>query len=114
MASLVQALSGQGGGAIGFGVSATVVYAIVAACCSSPQTAEINAHSRSKTLMKWVYVGLIQAALFIAVMAYMEKETGGSVIAVLAGGALAGVVLLLSYAHAKASGMKSHAKGTES
>ena len=45
---------------IAFLVSAGIVYEIIAAACSSPQTTEINAGTRADTLMKWVHIGLAQ------------------------------------------------------
>lgn len=43
-----------------FLVSAGVMYEIIAAACSSPQTTELNAGARAKTLMKWVHLGVVQ------------------------------------------------------
>ena len=50
---------------IAFLVAAGIVYEIIAAACSSPQTTEINASTRAGTLMKWVHIGLAQSALFV-------------------------------------------------
>ena len=97
------------GAAVAFLVSAGIVYEIVAAACSSPQTAEINAHSRSGTLMKWVNLGLGQAALFIAIAAWLSKTPW----AVLFGGGLAGALMWGQYRHALACGLRSNAPGTE-
>lgn len=96
--------------AVAFLVSAGIVYEIVAAACSSPQTAEINAHSRADTLMKWVRLGLGQAAIFVAIAAYLSKKPW----AVILGGGLAGGLMWLQYRHALACGMRSSAPGTES
>ena len=90
--------------------SAILVYAIVAAACSSPQTAEINAGTRSTTLMKWVKLGLGQSALFLVVAAVASDHPS----AVLSGGFLAGGVMWASYMHANRSGLASDAPGTES
>lgn len=103
--------AGLGGeAALGFMVSAGLVYEIIAAACSSPQTTEINADSRSETLMKWVYIGLGQAALFVAVAAYMSSTP----MAVVGGGVTAGLLMLGQYQHAKAAGLSSRKPGTES
>jgi O-antigen/teichoic acid export membrane protein len=98
-----------------FGEAAIMVYAIVAAACSSPQTAEINAKKRSGTLMKWVYLGLGQAGFFVALMAIMAYKEGGvgSMMAAVLGGALAAAILYASYWHAKRAGMANSAPGTE-
>lgn len=96
--------------AIAFMVSAGLVYEIIAAACSSPQTTEINAAKRSGTLMKWVYMGLGQAALFVGVAAVLSPRPR----AVIAGGGLAAGLMLAQYQHAKQAGLKNSAPGTES
>lgn len=96
--------------AVTFMVAGGLVFEIVAAMCSSPQTAEINAHSRADTLMKWVLIGLIVAALYIAVAVKIDKDRWPSIL----GGGIAGAVLWIAYAHAKSAGMKSNLPGTES
>jgi hypothetical protein len=95
---------------IAFLLSAEVVYAIIAAACSSPQTTEINADSRAETLMKWVYIGLGQSALFVAIAAFIDPAHRWAIIA---GGAMAAAVMYLSYAHARTAGLASGAPGTE-
>lgn len=95
---------------IAFLVSAGIVYEIIAAACSSPQTTEINAKSRSATLMKWVHIGLVQSALFVGAAAYFDRKRARSYIA---GGAAAAVLMYGSYVHAKRAGQASSAPGTE-
>lgn len=95
---------------VAFLVSAGVVFEIIAAFCSSPQTAEINADQRAETLMKWVWLGLLTSALFVGIgMGFTEKRQKP----VLIGGALAGAVLGAAYVYAKHSGLKSGKPGTE-
>lgn len=94
-----------------FLVSAGIVYEIIAAACSSPQTAEINAAKRSDTLMKWVHVGIAQAAVFVAIAAAIDRKHRGAIIA---GGVLAAVLMYASYKHANAAGLRSGQPGTES
>lgn len=101
----------RGSKAVAFMVAAGLVYEIIAAACSSPQTAEINAKSRSDTLMKWVKLGLAQAAFFIVVAACMERDKA---IPILAGGTLAGGVMGAMYYHANVAGLNSDELGTES
>jgi hypothetical protein len=96
---------------IAFLVSAGIVYEIVAASCSSPQTTEINASTRADTLMKWVYLGLGQAVVFISAAAIYDKRHAKPI---LAGGTLAGLLMLLQYQHAKTAGLASSAPPTES
>lgn len=95
---------------IAFLVSAGIVYEIIATSCSSPQTTEINASTRAETLMKWVYIGLLQSAFFIAAAAYFDDKYR---VPILAGGILAGLIMWALYAHARDVGLKSSAPGTE-
>jgi len=95
---------------IAFLVAAGIVYEIIAAACSSPQTAEINAHKRSATLMKWVKLGMWQAAAFVAVAALWDRKHRG---AILAGGGLAAGLMWAQYDHANKAGLASTEPGTE-
>jgi hypothetical protein len=101
-------------GAVSYGVpfmvGAGLVYEIIAAACSSPQTAEINASSRAETLMKWVHIGLVQSAGFITVAAIVDRKHAPAIIA---GGASAAVIMYGSYLHALATGLASGEPGTE-
>lgn len=99
----------DGDAALAFMVSGGLVYEIIAAACSSPQTTEINADKRADTLMKWVWIGLGQAALFVAVAAAISDTPN----AVIAGGLLGGGLMLAQYQHAKRAGLASNARGTE-
>lgn len=99
-----------GGGGVAFLVSAGVVYEIIAACCSSPQTTEINADKRASTLMKWVHLGILQAAGFILLAALFEHEHRWQIVL---GGASAGVLLYVQYVHAKQAGLGDGKEGTE-
>lgn len=111
MADLHAAIAGTA--VISFLVSGGLVYEIIAAACSSPQTTEINAGKRAKTLMKWVHVGIGQAAIFVAIAAYLAAHSGGSPLAVILGGTLAAVLMYVSYWHAKKAGLASGECGTE-
>jgi hypothetical protein len=95
--------------AITFMVAAGLVYEIIAAACSSPQTTELNASTRADTLMKWVMIGMVQAALFVSIAAMMDKDHWPALL----GGGLAGIMMWISYAHAKAAGLASNMPGTE-
>lgn len=95
---------------IAFLVSAGIVYEIIAAACSSPQTTEINASSRADTLMKWVYIGLAQSALFIIAAAWFDSDHR---VPIIGGGVTAGALMWMQYVHAKSAGLASSAPGTE-
>jgi hypothetical protein len=105
MASAVN--SGEG---VAFLVSAGIVYEIIAAACSSPQTTEINAASRADTLMKWVHLGVAQAALFVSIAAVLDAKHRR---AILAGGVTAAALMYAQYFHARKAGLASDAPGTE-
>lgn len=93
------------------GISAAVVYDVISATNSSPQTTEINAKARAPTLMKWVNIGLAQGALFVAIM--MIAEPPGKKWRPMVGGGLAGLLLWCQYVHAKNAGLKSNGAPTE-
>jgi len=95
--------------AVAFMVAAGLVFEIIAAFCSSPQTMEINAKARAATLMKWVLLGLATSALFVAIAAWGMGGGGHA----LWGGALAGAILGAAYVYAKHSGLRNAGPGTE-
>lgn len=95
--------------AVTFMVSAGLVYEIIAAACSSPQTTEINAAARSDTLMKWVKIGLAQAAVFVAIAAFLDRKRWPAIL----GGTLAGGLMWFQYTHARASGLRNGGPTTE-
>ena len=90
-------------------VYAALTYDIISATNSSPQTTEINAGARADTLMKWVKLGLAQAALFVAVGVLLDKRRWPPLV----GGGVAGVMLYMQYIHAMNSGLESTEPGTE-
>ncbi len=108
MADMSTAASSSDG--IAFLVSAGIVYEIIAAACSSPQTTEINASIRADTLMKWVHLGIGQAALFVAVAAFIDARHRKAIVA---GGVTAGALMYLQYSHARAAGLRNGGPGTE-
>lgn len=95
--------------AITFMVAAGLVYEIIAAACSSPQTTEINASTRADTLMKWVIIGMAQAAVFVVIAAMLDKQKWPALL----GGFMAGAMMWTSYAHAKSCGLKNGGPMTE-
>lgn len=90
-------------------VYAALVYDIVAATNSSPQTTEINAAKRADTLMKWVYLGLLQAGLFVGIGVLLDSRRWPPLL----GGGIAAALLWWQYEHAKESGLRSGKEGTE-
>jgi hypothetical protein len=91
-------------------VGGGIVYEIVAANVSSPQTTELNASARAETLMKWVHLGMAQAALFVGLAALLDRRHRAPI---LLGGILAGALMEVLYLHAKAAGLASTAPPTE-
>jgi hypothetical protein len=96
--------------AVEFMVAAGLVFEIIAAACSSPQTTEINAATRADTLMKWVIIGMVMSAVFVLIAAMMSPNKWPPLL----GGGLAGGMLWAAYAHAKSAGLASCLPGTES
>lgn len=101
---------GNSGNGVAFLVSAGVMYEIIAAACSSPQTTELNASARSETLMKWVHLGVAQGVLFAGVAAYIDQKRA---VPILAGAGLAAGLLYWQYVHARNSGLANGGPTTE-
>jgi hypothetical protein len=97
-------------GGLAFLSGALAMADIIAKACSSPQTAEINAHSRAETLMKWVKVGLVEGGALVAIAAMISPAIG---MAFIAGGVVEGVITYVEYKHAKQAGLASSLPGTE-
>jgi hypothetical protein len=95
--------------AISVAVYAELVYTVISASCSSPQTAEINAHTRAETLMKWVHIGLIQGLGFGLLGAMLDRRRWPPLV----GAGIAMGLLYAQYRHALAAGLRSNAPGTE-
>ena len=99
-----------GNGAV-FLISAYGVYEVIAAACSSPQTTEINADKRAPTLMKWVHIGMAQAAVLVAIAAIIDPVHRRPIIA---GAVLAAAFMEGSYLHARSAGLENGGEPTES
>ena len=106
------AVEGMGGDSRGvaFLVSAGVMYEIIAAACSSPQTTELNAKARSETLMKWVKIGVGQGMLFVVIAAIYDRKQA---VPIVVGGTLAAILLWAQYVHARDAGLASPEPPTE-
>lgn len=96
----------SGSVAVTVAVYAALTYDIISATNSSPQTTEINAAKRAETLMKWVYIGLAQAALFAVLGYYFEKLSGRPGWPPVLGAGIAGGLLWVQYLHARDAGLK--------
>jgi|SRR5215472_6535726 len=99
-----------GNTAVEVAVYAALTYDIISATNSSPQTTEINAAARAETLMKWVHIGLAQAAIFGVIGVWLSK---GKRWPPALGSGLAGVLLYAQYLHAKESGLNQPGPPTE-
>ena len=101
---------GRGQG-VAFLVGAMTVSGAIAAACSSPQTAEINANKRAETLMKWVHIGVFESVLLIALAAAIDPEHRNGIVW---GGGITLLFMYGCYVHAKKAGLENSGVGTES
>ena len=99
----------RNGNALKVAIYATLTYDIISATNSSPQTSEINARKRAPTLMKWVYIGLAQAAGFGILGAILDEDTWPPLLGV----SLASVILWIQYHHAIQAGLDNPGPSTE-
>jgi len=109
-------LGGRQGSGKAFLIAAAVMLEAIAAACSSPQTTELNAEARSRTLMKWVTIGLaLGAGLTVAgaIIDANDDETANNSGAILAGGLVTGGVMWLLYRHAQKAGIVNPGPATE-
>lgn len=90
-------------------ISAELVWQMVGANMSSPQTAELNAAARAPTINKWVNMTTAEAAAWVVFLCWLD----GSAWPVL-GGVLAGGGMLLKYRYAINSGLQNGGPPTES
>lgn len=107
---MIPELGIDGGSAVKVAVYATLMYDVISATNSSPQTTEINAKKRAGTLMKWVYLGLAQGALFVAIGMYLDEERWPPLL----GGGIAAVLLYAQYQYALYQGTHNPGPSTES
>ena len=95
--------------AITVAVYAALMYDIISATNSSPQTTEINAKKRADSLMKWVHIGLAQAVGFAIIGAALDPDHWPPMV----GAAIACGLLYAQYRYALAEGLQSNLEGTE-
>jgi len=105
---MVAALGGTKG--LAFLLAAGVVAEFIAKDCSSPQTAEINIRKREGTLMKWLHIGQVEAALFIGIAAMIDKTNRKPI---LVGGLLSAIITEGQYMHARNAGLRNPGQETE-
>jgi hypothetical protein len=89
-------------------VSAELVYQLVGANMSSPQTAELNAGARAPTIGKWVNLTNAEAAGWITLLCLLDRSLWPAF-----GGSIAAVGMWLKYKHAIASGLSKGGQPTE-
>lgn len=93
--------------AIAFGVAASLVYTVFSSTNSSPQTTELFARDRAKTLWKYVRMGVYQSVFLVGVMAWRASAGHGGwkhAVWPVLGGASTGVMMWGMYAHALKAG----------
>jgi hypothetical protein len=88
---------------IAFLIGAASVAEFVAKDVSSPQTVHLNAHKRAPTLMFWVHVGMIEAAVFTIIAASIDKQHAAAFVS---GAVLEMVITEAQYLYARNLGMQ--------
>ena len=88
---------------VAFLIGAASVAEFVAKDVSSPQTVHLNAKKRAPTLMRWVHVGMVESALFLAIATAIDKKHAK---AFLAGGILEMAITECQYLYARKIGME--------
>lgn len=91
-------------------VTAELVYQLVGANMSSPQTAELNAEARAPTIDKWVRLTNAEATGWILLLMILARKLWPYV---LLGGLIAAVGMYAKYRYAIASGLRDGQPGTE-
>jgi hypothetical protein len=90
-------------------VAAEMVYQLVGSNMSSPQTAELNAHSRAPTIQKWVTMTNLEAVGWIVFLCALDESLWPAL-----GGGLALGGMVAKYHYAIKWGLQASAPGTES
>lgn len=95
--------AGNVGRGIAFLIGAATVAEFIAKDVSSPQTVHLNAKKRAPTLMQWVHVGQVEAAVFVAIASIIDPTFAGAFIA---GGIMEMAITEGEYLYAKKLGME--------
>lgn len=106
----LQSLGNAASAGIAFLIGAGIVAEIVAKAVSSPQTTHINADRRAETLMLWVNIGMVEAALIVGIASYFDR---GHRMPIIAGAITEGAITYGEYLYAKQAGLRSNEIGTE-
>lgn len=88
---------------IAFLIGAASVAEFVAKDVSSPQTVHLNAKTRAPTLMQWVHVGMVEAALFTVIAAMIDRKHAAAFVA---GAVLEMGITEAEYLYARKLGMQ--------
>ena len=102
------AVTVTGGRMLTVAVAAEMVYQLVGANMSSPQTAELNAKARAPTIGKWVTLTNIEAAGWIVFLCMLDESLWPAL-----GGGLAAVTMYYKYRYAISAGLDGDSQGTE-
>lgn len=89
-------------------VAAEMVFQLVGANMSSPQTAELNAHARAPTLAKWLHITNVDAVAWTLFFCFLDRSLWPAL-----GGGLAALEMHYKYRYAIGAGLESKAPGTE-
>lgn len=89
-------------------VAAEMVYQLIGANLSSPQSNQLNAGARAPTLQKWVNLTNIEAVAWIAFLAYLDQSWWPVL-----GGTLALGSMALKYKNAIETGLAERLPPTE-
>lgn len=99
---------GKTGTMLTVAVSAEMVYQLVGANLSSPQTNELNAGARAPTVSKWVSLTNVEAAAWVLFLCALDGSWWPAL-----GGGIALVSMAAKYKYAISSGIKAGGKPTE-
>ena len=99
---------GKTGRMLTVAVAAEMVYQLVGANLSSPQSNELNAGASAPTIRKWVNLTNGEAIAWIVFLCVLDDSLWPAL-----GGGLAGGGMFLKYRHAIKSGLASGEAGTE-
>jgi hypothetical protein len=101
-------LGGGRGRMLAVAIAAEMIYQLVGANLSSPQSNELNAAARAPTLRKWVNLTNAEAAGWVVFLCVLDDSLWPAL-----GGGLAGVGMMLKYRHAIRSGLAEGGQPTE-
>lgn len=101
-------LAGSRGRMLTVAIAAEMIYQLVGANLSSPQTNELNAGARAPTIKKWVNLTNAEAAAWVVFLCVLDDSLWPAL-----GGGLAGGGMWLKYRYAIRSGVEKAGRPTE-